>query len=150
MRLVPLARVWTWLCNLSKHEHNFDNRAQLWFQKKKYDKNDSKFKISPPIGLKIIKSPPTKSHSLRAFQGLVPTSLKVLPSFHLIEFSMTKLFNIQKLLYHINTPWCTTTHQGYSKGTKSMARDTMHSLGDFNMTNKTKQNKTNKQSLLNS
>jgi hypothetical protein len=62
---------------------------------------------------------------------------------------MTKLFNIQKVLYHIKTPWCTATHQGYSKGTKSSARDTMHGLGDFNMTNKTNKTKqTNKSSLI--
>ncbi len=112
--------------------------------KKKYDKNDSKLKIFPPIGLKITKSPSRKSHLLRAFQDLASTSLKVLLSFHLIEFSMTKLFNTQKLLYHIKTPWCTVTHQGYSKGTKSTARDTMHGL--TNKTNKTKQ--TNKSSLI--
>ncbi len=70
---------------------------------------------------------------------------KVLLSFHLIEFSMTKLFNSQKLLYHIKTPWCTTTRQGYSKGTKSTARDTMHGL-----TNKKQTKQTNKQIFLNS
>jgi hypothetical protein len=54
---------------------------------------------------------------------------------------MTQLFNIQELLYHIKTPWCMATHQGYSKGTKSTARDTMHSLTNKQTNKQTKQNK---------
>ncbi len=130
---MPIAQVWTWLCNFFKCDYDLDYKAQLWeyYLKLFYsDENYLKFIMSPKLGLTIVKSSP-RNHIHQKLSNIVKSlsqfSLKIKNNLENFLWQNSSIFNnsCAIALNIMRSPWCTSTYGGLPNETKSLTRSVM-------------------------
>jgi hypothetical protein len=130
---VPIAQVWTWLCNFFKCDQDPDYKAQLWKYFLKLfcsHENYLKFNMSLKLGLTIMKSPPSNPIHQRLFnyiKSLSQFSLKMKNDLESFLWQNSLIFNNSCAigLNIMKSPWCTPTRGQLPNKTKSLMRSVM-------------------------